>query len=75
MQTQIIIDMDKTLKDQVSKKAREKGFSVSELTKLLYHDFVSNEESLIDKLEERMLDSSLQSPKIKEKLVQLGNMV
>ena len=75
MQTQVVIDVDQTLKDQVSQKAREKGFSVSELTKLLYHDFVINEDPLIEKLENRMLDSSLQSPKIKGQLAKLGNMV
>jgi len=75
MQTQVIIDIDEALNNRLSQKAREMGFSVPELTKFFYHDFVSNEESLIEKLEGRIFDSSLQSPKIKEQLVHLGNMI
>jgi antitoxin component of RelBE/YafQ-DinJ toxin-antitoxin module len=74
-QAQVTINLDKTLKEKVQKKARKKGITISSLTNSFFKDFVENEQTLVDRLEERMFDSALQSTKVKKELSNLGKLL
>ncbi|MAG28634.1 hypothetical protein CL632_00610 [bacterium] len=74
-QAQVTINLDKTLKEKVQKKARKKGITISSLTNSFFKDFVENEQTLVDRLEERMFDSVLQSTKVKKELSNLGKLL
>ncbi|MBI2051089.1 MAG: hypothetical protein HYT31_04820 [Parcubacteria group bacterium] len=66
--TTINIRTNAKIKKRVAQKARERGLTLSGLTNLFFQNFVQNEQTLIDKLEERMFDNALQSAPIREKL-------
>lgn len=73
-QTNILIKIDKNLKEKARKKAQNMGLNLSNVTKMLYTHFIESPDVKID-FGEIKFDEMLKKESIKKQLVNLGNAI
>lgn len=74
MQTNILIKIDKNLKEKTRRKAQNMGLNLSNVTKLLYIHFVESSNTKVD-FGEIKFDEMFKKEGVKEQLISLGNVV
>lgn len=74
MQTNILIKIDKGLKEKTRRKAKNMGLNLSNVTKLLYTHFVESPDIKVD-FGEIKFDEMLRKESVRKQLVGLGNAI
>lgn len=74
MQTNVLIKIDKNLKEKTRRKAKNMGLNLSNVTKLLYTHFVESPDVKVD-FGEIKFDEMLKKESIKKQLISLGNVI
>lgn len=74
MQTNVLIKIDKNLKEKTRRKALNMGLNLSSVTKLLYTHFIESPEVRVD-FGEIQFDEMIKKENIRKQLVRLGNTV
>lgn len=74
MQTNILIKIDKNLKEKTRKKALDMGLNLSSVTKLLYAHFIEAPDIKVD-FGEIKFNEMLKKENIRKQLIRLGNVV
>ena len=74
MQTNILIKIDKNLKEKTRRKAKNIGLNLSNVTKLLYTHFVESPDIKVD-FGEIKFDEMLKRESIKKHLIGLGKAI
>jgi antitoxin component of RelBE/YafQ-DinJ toxin-antitoxin module len=74
MQTNILIKIDKNLKEKTRRKAKNIGLNLSNVTKLLYTHFVESPDIKVD-FGEIKFDEMLKRESVKNQLIGLGKAI